>query len=111
MKYLNVRPKRCGKLLTVSGLRKVDLINQLSAVLCDGTFLEKKVTRRRKVSSVSSLKNLASAALMKETYPKQVLNIANSRYIWHKRVAEWRKNAHVANHIKVIGSDEYFEPY
>lgn len=111
-KLVNGRLKSSVKTLDESqNLTKVDIVNQLSSCLADGIILERR-TRKTPKKSLKSLQELTSGALMKNDYPKHVLNISYASYIWPKRAQSWRKNSRVTEKVKVVcEADEYFEPY
>lgn len=101
---------RIGMKMKTSGLKKAEFINQLSAVLCDGSRLE-VVPRRTKSKNIPALAVLAKRAINKKSYPKHVLNIAYANYIWPERLKQWRASANVSDKVTIFGLDEVLEPY
>ena len=101
---------RLGKRLKTYGMKKAELINQLSDTIADGSRLEVTPTRV-KSKSVCSLKTLAGRVIKKKEYPKQVLNIAYANFVWPDRVKQWHESASVNETVTIVGLENTLVPY
>ena len=109
--YLNLRLKSDGKEIKTANTRKSELINNLSKLIGNGTELQHAVRKRKQVM-LKSLQQLSAEALMKKSFPKQVLNVAYATYLWPETVSDWYEKSRVAAEIKVVGSDnDSFKPF
>ena len=111
-KYLNLKLLGTDKELKVKNVYKTELINQLSKLIGDNHVIQIQKRSRKSRVKLGRLQELATSVLMKQSYPKQVLNIAYATHIWPNRVQQWRKTGKVESKIEVKGTDAgFFEPY
>ncbi|XP_045178040.2 uncharacterized protein LOC123538138 [Mercenaria mercenaria] len=108
-KCINSKQIDKSRLLKTSNLKKHDLVNQLSELIADGSKIPEKISQRKR--NVPSLKKIAQRVIMKRSYPKRVLNVAYSNFIWPEKLRQWTVNARVSNAVKIYGIDEDFYPY
>ena len=112
-KFVNIKPEMADRQLRVTKVTKVDLVNQLSNVLADGSQLEKKKKERKKKKKgdFPKLNQLAENALMKKKYPKLSLVISYCESVWSEIVSQWRISSRVNDEIELVGLNESFCPY
>ena len=108
--YFNLKFASSDKIVNISKALKADLLKLVASFLGVEVITE---LPRKKHRHISTLRDKAAACLMKNTYPKQALNIAYATYIWPKKVEEWRQRNKVAERIIIKGKqrDLFFEPY
>ena len=101
--YFSLTMTQTDKTVNMNKIKKDELVKRLS----DFLSIEVKMPKARiRLKQPKSLKDQAASCVMKNTYPKQSLNIAYATYVWPSRLKEWRQRNKVAEQITINGQDE-----